>query len=391
MRTRTIEVLSNGSVSQALAAIDKNRLDRLVTEAVRCYSPSYAEGPVVDLFEEAILGAGLPCRRQMVPAEGANDERANLIVELGPRPAALYFVGHVDTIPLLSDEKLGAHRNGDVLHGLGASDMKAGCAAMIEAFAALIAAGIQPERGIGLGLVVGEEEYGDGAIKLLEELRAPLVVIGEPTGLVPCFAHNGYFEAHLEAEGVRAHAALPNTGANAIHALLDWVRAIVDGFGGLPEAEALAINLREISGGESRFVIAEHCSALLDVHLPPGSDRTPFEVVLEKARAEALAGNERAHLDWRLAYWAAGYTLDPSDPRLAPVAPAFAACGLPYEPAVFRSHSDASLFYEAGSAPIVCGPGQLEVAHTKHDQVSLTETLTAARFYAALAAGFAVS
>jgi acetylornithine deacetylase len=382
-------VSGGGDVARVLAAIDAERLERLTAEAVGCYSPSYAEGPIVDLFEEAILAAGLPCRRQPVPAEGVYGERANLVVELGPRPAELFFVGHVDTIPLLSDEKLGVRREGDVLHGLGAADMKAGCAAMVEAFAALARTGIEPKRGIALGLVVGEEEYGDGTAKLLEELRAPLVVIGEPTGLVPCFAHNGYFEAHLEAEGVRAHAALPAVGANAIHALLEWVRAIVAGLGGLAASGGLAVNLREINGGESRFVIAERCSALLDVHLPPGNERALIEAALEKARALVLAENGRVRFDWRLAYWAAGYALDAADPRLAALGPAFAACGLPCEPGVFRSHSDGSLFYGAGSAPVVCGPGRLEVAHTKHDQVSLKETLSAARLYAALAAGFA--
>ena len=381
----------DGAVARALAAIDASRLERLLVDAVGRYSPSYAEGPATDLFEEALLAAGLPCRRLPAPADGADDDRANLIVELGPRPAELFFVGHVDTIPLLSDEKLGARREGDVLHGLGAADMKAGCAAMVEAFAALAAAGVAPRRGIGLALVVGEEEYGDGTAKLLEELRAPLVVIGEPTGLVPCLAHNGYFEAHLEAEGVRAHAALPDVGANAIHALLGWLRRIIAGLADLPAAEALAVNLREINGGESRFVVADRCSALLDVHLPPGSDRAQVEAAVENARAATLAENARASLDWRLGYWAAGYALDPADPRLAPLAPAFAAAGLPCAPAVFRSHSDGSLFHEAGSAPVVCGPGRLEVAHTKHDQVSLAETVAAARLYAALAAGFAAS
>ena len=375
------------TLARVLAAVDADGLERLAAEAVSCYSPSYAEGPAVDLFEEAILAAGLPCRRQPVPAEGAFGGRANLVVELGPGPAELLFVGHLDTIPLLSDEKLGARREGDLLHGLGAADMKAGCAAMVAAFAAVAAAGTSLERGIALGLVVGEEEYGDGAAKLLEELRAPLVVIGEPTGLVPCFAHNGYFEAHLEATGVRAHAALPDVGANAIHALLDWVRAIVGELGGLPASDSAAVNLREINGGESRFVIADRCTALLDVHLPPGGDRARVETALRTARDAAIAANGRARLDWRLAYWAAGYALDAADPRLAAIAPAFAACGLPCQPAVFRSHSDGSLFHAAGSAPVICGPGRLEVAHTKDDQVSCSEMLAAARLYAALAAG----
>jgi acetylornithine deacetylase/succinyl-diaminopimelate desuccinylase-like protein len=67
-----------------------------------------------------------------------------------------------------------------------------------------------------------------------------------------------------------------------------------------------------------------------------------------------------------------------------PVRAAFRTRGLPWEPGVFRSHSDASRFHRAGSLTLVCGPGRLEVAHTRHEHVDLAEVREAARLYAAM-------
>ena len=53
----------------------------------------------------------------------------------------------------------------------------------------------------------------------------------------------------------------------------------------------------------------------------------------------------------------------------------------------FRSHSDGNLFYAAGTAPIILGPGSLECAHTPDEQVDFGEVVEAARIYAALALG----
>jgi acetylornithine deacetylase len=69
---------------------------------------------------------------------------------------------------------------------------------------------------------------------------------------------------------------------------------------------------------------------------------------------------------------------------LLPLHRAFDVTGTPWEPAAFRSHSDGSLFHLKGSLPVICGPGRLEVAHTRHEHVSLQETQQAARLYAAM-------
>ncbi len=369
-----------------LARIDAKRVVELLIEAVEQYSPSYAEEPAMEIFASRLSECGVRYMRQPIPESGGptSDHRANLIIELGPQPAALMWVGHVDTVPLIDEEEQRIHREGDILHGLGTADMKSGCAAIVEAVAAVVASGLALKRGLIVALVVGEEEYGDGSEALLEWRTAPLTVIGEPTGLVPCIDHYGYYECRLTARGTRAHAALPEMGASAIHAMLAWMQQILESGSATYFAQGLTINPREIRGGAGLFMVAEQCEAAIDIHAPPGVERAAIDQLIEAARLVAQATHPRCELASENLYWATGYANLPEDPLLRPLHAAFAATGQTWEPAAFRSHSDGSLFHQKGSVPVICGPGRLEVAHTRHEHVSLQETQQAARLYAAM-------
>ena len=197
-----------------LGLIDEAQLVTLLTDAVEQYSPSYAEEPAMQVFAERLNECGVRYMRQPLPPDSgpATDTRANLIIELGPQPSALMWVGHVDTVPLIDEEEQRLHRDGDILHGLGTADMKSGCAAIVEAVIAVVKSGVELKRGLTVALVVGEEEYGDGSEALLEWRTAPLTVIGEPTGLVPCVDHYGYYECRMTARGARACCAAGNGG-----------------------------------------------------------------------------------------------------------------------------------------------------------------------------------
>ncbi|MFW6369513.1 MAG: M20 family metallopeptidase, partial [Myxococcota bacterium] len=361
-----------------------HRLEGLVVDAVGCYSPSLAEEPVMEVFEEALNEAGVPSWRQPVETgDGEDRQRANLLVQAGPEPTALLLVGHVDTIPLRHDEELKVRREGDLLYGLGAADMKAGCAAMVEAVSALKASKVPLKRGLKVALVVGEEELGDGSEAVAEVLDAPLTVIGEPTGLLPCTSHNGYLEYRLAAEGRRVHAALPEAGDNAIHTMLAWITDILRRAERLPPGREAAVSLREIRGGTGMFVTADHCEALLDVHLPPGVDHSLVAAMLQDARSGLSSGRSvQAYFDEL--FWAPGYATDPRDPRLDPLRRSFEAAELDWQPSTFRSHSDAPILHAAGTLPVVCGPGRLEVAHTRFEHVSMSEVRRAARLYSAM-------
>lgn len=366
--------------------LDDDGIVQLLVDAVEQYSPSFAEEPAMEVFAARLAEVGIPYMRQPLPEAGGpvTDHRANLIVELGPQPASLMWVGHVDTVPLIDEEEQRIHREDDILHGLGTADMKSGCAAIVEAVVAVVKAGVTLKRGLTVALVVGEEEYGDGSEALLEWRTAPLTVIGEPTGLQPCVDHYGYYECRLTAGGTRAHAALPEMGASAIHAMLEWMRHILEAGGETYFAQGLTINPREIRGGAGLFMVAEQCEAVIDIHAPPAVEKEAIDRLIDDARAKALATHPRCELAYENLYWASGYANTPEDPLLTPLHHAFDDVELPWQPSAFRSHSDGSMFYQKGSVPVICGPGRLEVAHTRGEHVSLEETRQAARIYAAM-------
>lgn len=370
-------------LENVLEQVDCARIRSLLIETVNQYSPSYAEEAVIEVFVAALERAGIAYRMQAVSASPGDVGRANILVELGPGPPELMLVGHVDTIPFWGDaeEEYSAEVDGDILWGLGAADMKSGCVAMVEAVIAAVEAGVVFERGFCLALVVGEEDYGDGSEALLAELTAPLTIIGEPTGLQPCIEHYAYMESRLTSEGTRAHAALPDVGANAIHAMLTWILRIVEEVGVLPHAEQIALNPREIRGGGSLFVIAEHCEAELDMHLGPAVDSQAVLAAMERARRTALETHRECSLEYEQIYFAPAYAVGADDARLEPLQRAFEGVGLAWKPTAFRSHSDGNMFFQEGVLPIVCGPGQLEVAHTRHEHVRFSEVEDAARLY----------
>jgi len=374
------------ALQNILDRIDEQQLIQLLTDAVEQYSPSHAEEPAMEIFAQRLSESGIRYMRQPLPVDNAPsvDHRANLIIELGPQPSAMMWVGHVDTVPMIDEEEQRIHREGDILHGLGTADMKSGCAAIVEAVIALARSGVAFKRGLTVALVVGEEEYGDGSEALLEWRTTPLTVIGEPTGLVPCVDHYGYYECRLTVRGARAHAALPEMGASAIHAMLAWMQQILESGGQTSFAAGLTVSPREIRGGAGLFMVAEQCEAAVDIHAPPGVSKEDIDQLIEAAREQAQATHPRCELSFENLYWATGYANLPEDPLLVPLHRAYNVTGIDWEPAAFRSHSDGSLFHQKGSLPIICGPGRLEVAHTRHEHVSLQETLQAARLYAAM-------
>jgi acetylornithine deacetylase len=366
------------------ARLDPGRLATLLLESVRAYSPSYGEGPATQVFAAQLEGAGLAVERQPVPSPSGAAPRANLLVRLGPQPPAMLWIGHVDTVE--AEHAFPTPRlEGDRLYGLGAADMKGGCAAMVEAVIALAECGVPLARGLCLGLVVGEEEYGDGALALSQQVRAPLVLDGEPTGLQPCICHHGYLECQLTAQGSRAHAAVPEAGANAIHTMLSWLVAILDQFLAPELAQEVAANPRAIQGGGPMFMVPASCQATLDVHWRPALDSNRVLEAIERARLAAMAGHPHCGLTSVVSFASEGYQ-NPADAAL--LEPFWRACrlaGLAGTPASFRSHSDAPLFQRQGSVAVVCGPGRLELAHSAEEHVSMAQVQAAARFYAALA------
>lgn len=356
------------------AEVQPKRLRNLLNELVDIYSPSGKEEEILKYAERYLKNHGLAVTRQEV-----DDSRYNLVVLPGGREEVeLCFVGHLDTVTAYDLEDYGYREEGDTVNGLGTTDMKAGCAAMMEAFTVLAAQG-SAFPSVGLALVVGEEEDSDGAKTLVREYSFPWALVGEPTNMVPCLGHYGYLEVLLRTRGKRAHSSMPELGQNAIEPMLRLLLKVTDYTTSLPHG--LVYNIRQLVGFPGGFVVPDTCEAWLDLHLPPDSRMDVLKMGLEQLveAADESIPDLDAHIRFEDTY--SGYRISPERSLARKLKSAYQEMSLPWEPQDFRSHSDGSILWAAGVDPIILGPGRLELAHSPEESVSFSQVVRAAQFY----------
>lgn len=354
------------------------RLRKLLRHLVEIYSPFGKEGDVVDFMYEYLTNAGLPVVRQEV-----DEDRDNLIVVPPGVDPELVFVGHLDTVEAYDLEQTELREEGDELIGLGTADMKGGCAAMVEAYVAAWEAGLHTLP-VALALVVGEEESGDGAARLVEgPYSFDTAIIGEPTDLKPCFAHYGYLEARLYTRGRRVHSSMASMGQNAINDMLHLLLRVSNHF--QRQRPTVVFNIRELTSQKAGFVVPDQCEAWLDIHVPPLAPMGEISAELEElVMQESL---ERPGMDAELTFGFrdAGYEIPTRGRTFESLRAVFAQYGLPFDPTAFPSHSDGCQLFTAGIKPVLLGPGSLEKAHTQDESAPFSQILAAARIYLALA------
>ena len=156
------------------------------------------------------------------------DNRANLVAEIGSGKPVLVVSGHLDVVAVNEQEWQSnpftlTEKDGQ-FYGRGTADMKSGMAAfviaMIEAQQAQ-----QPQHGTVRLLATADEEVGEiGAAALYEDgamKDADALLLGEPTGYLLVHTHTGAVDLQIKAHGQAAHSSRPQTGINAVENLIE--------------------------------------------------------------------------------------------------------------------------------------------------------------------------
>ncbi len=353
--------------------MNPQRLKKLLQRLIDIYSPSGKEEEILQYLKGYLKRNGVDVQVQPV-----DDRRYNLIASPQGADIRLALIGHLDTVTAYDlDHYLFVEKGDDIL-GLGAADMKGGCAAMIEAYLSLQEEG-KPLTPVALCLVVGEEETGDGAAQLMKQYRFPWALIGEPTDLVPCFQSYGYLEGQINTVGKRRHASLADRKQNPVEALLGGLLQFTSHLEhNRPE---LIYNIRDLFTPSAGFAVPEYCEAWIDIHLPP--EMSIGEIVTEIEEVIGTRANGSADISVRFQTETidAGYVL-PEKGRMAEMLKSvYKEHALPWNTMAFRSHSDANQIFAAGAKPILLGPGQLEEAHAQDETVSFQQVVKATELY----------
>ena len=361
--------------------IQPQRLKSLLHAMIDIYSPSGKETDLLDYVKKHLRRCG--ARPVCQPVD---DIRYNLLVvpetENGLEDIQLALVGHLDTVSAYDIEDYGYCADGDEIKGLGASDMKSGCAAMIEAFLVY-----QLQRRfkapVALCLVVGEEENGDGAARLIDDYHFPWAVVGEPTDLLPCLSSYGYLEIQIASTAKRMHASVAAHHHNAIETLLHMMLQASHYL--RDQHPEIVYNFRDLYSNPSGFIAPDRCEAWMDIHAPPdapiGEIITALEEVCLQPQAAAPGGLKASGQHFHIETIDAGYALPEKGPIVRALQNVYDALALDWQVGEFRSHSDANQLWAAGIKPIVLGPGRLENAHAYDESVSFSQVCRAAQIY----------
>jgi acetylornithine deacetylase len=308
----------------------------------------------------------------------------------GCMSGGLCLSGHLDTVPVdgqnWSSDPFSASLRDAMLYGRGACDMKGFVG---TALAVAMARANRPRRKpLHLALSYDEELGCAGAPSLVADMIARGIVpegciVGEPTMMAIVTAHKGANVGRLHVEGLARHSSRAPEGINAIEHAASFVlflRNLADGFernGPFDthfDVPFTTMQTGRIQGGIAVNTVPAECSLDFEFRNLPGVSadllrQTIIDYVDTQMRPamrkDAAAG--RARVEWPAA--APAFETDETSrfTRLArTVIGDMAIRKVAYG-------TEAGLFAQAGIPTLVCGPGNIAVAHTADEYVSLEQ------------------
>ncbi|MFI1052306.1 ArgE/DapE family deacylase [Streptomyces griseoruber] len=315
----------------------------------------------------------------------------------------LILQGHVDVVPpgdpaAWDGDPFVPRVTGDLVHGRGACDMKAGLAAQLAALAAIRAAGVRLRGRVAVHFVVGEEDGGIGAFGTLRRGHGgDACVIAEPTGGTVITANAGALTFRLTVPGRAAHASSREAGVSAIDAYLPLHRALArleadrnrDPDPLLAEYPIpYSLSVGTLRSGDWASSVPDTLVAEGRFGVRLGEDPALARAALERCVAEACAEDPwlRAHpatVTWPGGQFASG-RLAAGHPLRDTVAEAYAdatGAARPRERGATYG-SDLRHYTGAGIPTLQFGPGDIGVAHSAREHVSVREVADTARTFA---------
>jgi len=310
--------------------------------------------------------------------------KRSVIAWAGPEGEAdgLTITGHLDVVPTegqpWSSDPFRLREDAGRLYGRGTSDMKGFVAVTMRALRDVDLASLT--RPLALVWTHDEEVGCFGSAKLVASFaeqgrglpRACLV--GEPTSFRMLRMHPGHVAGRITVHGAAAHSSRPDLGVNAIEGAAEVVRVVqelartlqgepLD----LPEMERpwVAVNVARIRGGTAVNIVPDHCVIEIGYRPLPGTDT--HEVW------HRLCGALEARPDLQTEAELLRVTpsmLTSGDAELVADLVPFAAdphCGA----AGFAT--DGANLAKLGCAPIVFGPGSIDVAHQADEYVDVAD------------------
>ena len=332
---------------------------------------------------------------------GDEPGKANLFATIGPqdRPGVM-LSGHSDVVPVAgevwqSDPFTLTDRDGK-LYGRGSADMKAYIACCLAMAPAFIEAGLRTP--VHIALSYNEESNMRGMTVLARHLmsapvKPAVAIIGEPTLMQVVVANKGAAVYRVKVRGKPVHSSFRHLGVSAVEVAAEIIAFVNglqkkllaaernDGF----EFPHTGLHVGRIQGGTAQNITAKECEFLLEIRTLPGVDTgdilaqvrgyceqvllPPIRAVSGECGIEFEALLDTPGLDER------------GNRHLAQAVMPLCGCLAPRR---VSFGTEGGILQDAGIPTVVCGPGDIFVAHQPDEYVEVAQLAACNRFLASL-------
>ncbi|MCG8694348.1 MAG: ArgE/DapE family deacylase [Minwuiales bacterium] len=310
-----------GKKAAILDAVDAAFDDQVefTRDLVRFPSQRGQEHTAQDFMYEAMRKRGLTMDRWTIDIDAIRDHPGfspvsisydnvwNVVGTHRPKETtgrSLILNGHIDVVPagpldMWTSPPYDPKVENGWLYGRGSGDMKAGLGAMVYAYDALKAAGLEPAAPVYFQSVTEEECTGNGALACLRRgYHADAALIPEPTGDALTRANVGVLWFQVEVRGRPAHVARANTGANAIVAtyrIIEALQALENKWNAAKAdhrhfedvEKPININVGKIAGGDWASSVPAWCKIDVRAAIYPGVKVADAQAEIEACVAKA--------------------------------------------------------------------------------------------------------
>jgi len=335
--------------------------------------------------ERHVVSAALVRAHGMVSA-------TNLVVrhEFGPGKVVA-LNAHGDVVPPgegWSVDPYGAVVRDGWMIGRGAAVSKSDFATYAFALKALVETGARLAGTVELHFTYDEETGGEigPAWLLAQKISQPDYAIGAGFSYAVVEAHNGCLHLEVTLRGRSAHAAKPETGADALEAanavlsaLYAERRRLAAEISAVPGIGSKKLTVGLIEGGINTNVVPDKVTLRLDRRIVPDEDSSAAEAALRGLIENAVAGMDGIAMEVRRVLLAAPLTTLPGADRLSRLLchHAGAVFGEPVSAVGSPLYTDAR-HYAAAGVPVVlygAGPRTIELAnaHRADERLDLAD------------------
>ena len=341
---------------------------------------------------ELLHGFGLDAEQHPVPqdeVEAAGLESiTNLVVrrKYGPGGTAaggltVLLNAHGDVVPPgdgWTHDPYGGEIEDGKIYGRAAAVSKSDFASFTFALRALEAVA-RPARGSVELLFTYDEEFGGelGVGRLLRSgVVKPDLVIGAGFSYQVVTAHAGCLQLEVTVHGLMAHAAIPETGVDALQATTKLLsalyaqnQALQQVASGVAGMRSPYLNIGTISGGTNTNVVPGKVVLKLDRRMIPEENPAEVEAGLRLLMAQTVANIPGVHIDVKRILLALALRPLPGNQPLVDALQnhALQVFGEPVPALGTPLYTDMRLFCEAGIPAVMYGAGPRTVleSHAK--------------------------